>query len=214
MGHETNGHAAGGNHANSHANPHGDSHGHHHAVNNKPLGIVDVLIAAVVFYVLTLGIFEFCKVATPDLLSPQTLVQIQLSGLLFLLTWMVLGPGVFKVFLDLAEQREARTTGDEAQAQVNLRKKRQLDEELDNEIRLARLRGLEKRDAKVLEAKKSAQAIIEEAQADATADVKAAQAEIEKLRETAAAEVGSEGQKLAGLVIDRALRAGGSPTIH
>jgi F-type H+-transporting ATPase subunit b len=200
-----------------HTDNHSDSHSSCHAPHfqTTPLGASDVLVGGIVFYLFTLGIYKLCSAAVPGLLTPETLLDIQISGGLFLVLWLFLGNLIFKPFLELIEQREERTLGDEQRAQANLKQKKELESKLASELRNARLKGIEERDQKVLEGKRLAQEIIDEAQRENADQIQYAQQEIRIMREAAFKEVVAEADKLANLVAERALAVSStSRSIH
>ncbi len=191
-----------------------EGHHKHGHVDTTPLGIFDVVLGGVAFYGVTEGLYLLCGKLVPGLLSQSALIDIQLSGALFLVVWIFLGNLVFKPFIELAEKREASTSGAEQQAAANTKEFKELEERIAQGLQEARIRGVEERDRRIQDAKRRAQQALEQAQQLNGGEVKAAQSEILRLKTKALTEIDQESKKLAGLVIDRTLAETNSKTIH
>ena len=140
------------------------------------------------------------------------LIQIVLSAVLFIGVWSMLRR-VLQPFIANVEERQARTFGDEHDAVEMRQKTRLLDAEIEELLRQARHDGATVRDAKIAAAKAEAQRQLEAAEAWANAEVEKGEAEILKTKNQAMAEAPAEIEKLARLVVDRALMSGGAERV-
>ena len=189
--------------------------GEHHQVNTEPPGLKDIFIGAVAFYLLTLLVNYLVTSIDPNLISRSALIEIQLSGLLFLFVWWLIGNGIFKPFFEAAIEREESTSGAQRKAQELRRSLLDVDEQIQQELGKARLVGIQQRDAKVEVAKRKAQEKLDAAQQQNDKDLQAAAKRLEELRGQAERELAAEAEKLAEVVAERALAAeSGSQSIH
>ncbi len=180
----------------------------------KPLGLSDVFAGAVLFVLCVLGLQALLGSFVPGLLKPDTTVHIIISGLMFILAWGFLGNYLFQPYLDLFEEREARTEGDKLKA-ADIRKDGvALRSEIEEALRKVRLEGIKLRDGLVDEAKRSVNDIVTAAQTTSESDFGRAQLKIADLREQALAEVSAESEKLAEQLVQKALASGPNQTIH
>ena len=127
----------------------------------------------------------------------EVVQQILISSGLFVFLWIVLGRGVFKPFIELIEEREQRTAGDDKRSLELKDEAQRTRDRVDSEIKQARLRAIASRDEVVGSAKKEANKIVEEANAKAEQKLEAARAEIEALSKKAEAELASEVSEIA-----------------
>lgn len=169
------------------------------------LGLTDVIAGAVLFLALSVGLQKLLDAAVPGLLKPETLVQIQISGVIFLLVWAVFGNLVFKPFLDLVAEREEKTVGSTRHAAEKKRESRSLEQKVEEELREARLEGIQQRDKLAEAARKQSQQVLEAADAAAREEIRKAQLEIDELKSRAEQELAQEAAALAELVVKRAL---------
>jgi F0F1-type ATP synthase membrane subunit b/b' len=187
--------------------------GGHHG-KQTPLGASDAIIGAVLFVLLVFGLRAVLDAMVPGLLKPETMVHIIISGLMFVVVWATLGSYLFQPYLDLIEEREERTRGDEERALHRRREVSDLQAQIDEALRLARLEGIKLRDAKVGEAKRSVQGILDAAQATAESDISRAQQKIAQLKQEAEGEVATESAKLAEQLVRKTLNSDAQHTVH
>ena len=181
---------------------------------SKPLGLGDVIAGAVIFVLLCVLLYEGMSRMVPGLLSFPVLKQVILSGLMFLTFWALLGNSVFVPFFEVLYEREGRTKGDLALAQEKLRQSSELERELGEHLRLARLAGIEIRDKRIELASKKAAEVSNVASKTARAQIESAQAEIGKLKSDAREDLEEEAAKLAKLVVSRALTSAPGQVVH
>lgn len=192
---------------------HDSEHGHHGS--STPPGMQDIAIGAVVFYLLTHGVFwVVANLIDPNLFSVHALHQMQLSGGLFILLWVVLGRGVFEPFLASAVHREEATQGVFKRAQAMKDASRKLAEEVDAALRGARLQGVRQRDGEVAEARVKATALLEKAQAENSLHLSAATETLAEMKVAAQKQLSQETEKLSKLVVEQVLGAGGNAPLH
>jgi len=140
--------------------------------------------------------------------------EIVASAVTLIALWVIFGQLIFKPFMRLIEEREARTTGDESQAQAKRARAKALQAQIEESIRQARVDGILLRDERVNHAKKEAQTIIDRAADQAALELKKAEQEIAEVKAKALAELPGEAEKLSKLVVGRALSTDSSRTIH
>lgn len=136
------------------------------------------------------------------------------SAVIFLCVWAFLSRVLLKPFLALIEEREARTVGDEHSAVEMKKDAKLLQAKAEEELRLCRLAGIEARDARVQAAKEEGQRLVERTSANAAEELKRAQDSIEQLKVQAYREIPAEAEKLADLVLAKALSTEMSRTVH
>lgn len=136
------------------------------------------------------------------------------SAGLFILIWAIVGNGVFKPFLALLDEREARTTGDDLKAQDIQSQADNLQFKIDLELKDAALVGIQERDAKVAIAKQEASSILEQASNKAQAELGAARLEIEEVSAGARAELRAEAEVVAGAMLEQVLGSSGGRVVH
>lgn len=142
-------------------------------------------------------------------------IEVACSAGIFILLWVVLGKHLFKPYLALIEAREARTLGDERKAAELATKAEEVKRQIDEELKVARLRGLQVRDAAVNAAKEQAKVIADRAAERARRELEAARDEIELARAQAQREIDAEADELAKSLLARLLvERGASQTIH
>jgi F0F1-type ATP synthase membrane subunit b/b' len=182
---------------------------HHQPKPKKPLGIADVIAAAVLFWLITWGLYTGLASAVPGLFKPETLVQVRWSGGLFILFWFIVGNCLVRPFIDLAVEREEKTAGAALAASELKQKSRETLDRIEAELKEVRLAAVRERDALADATKKETQRIVAAAVGAAEAERKEAQAKISELKAQAEKEVSAESEKLAGLVVERALSPAG-----
>ncbi|NLT52938.1 MAG: hypothetical protein GXX85_18690, partial [Ignavibacteria bacterium] len=174
-----------------------------HVRNVRPLGLLDVLVALVLFLLLTLGLKSLFDVALPGLLKDDTLLQIQLSGGFFLAFWAFMGNRFFKPHIDLVLEREAKTTGSDDAAKKRRSESQLLDEQLNEALRAERLEQLSLRDKVLAEARQAAASRLRQADAEVSAKREEAKQQLVELVLRAETELHEEAERLAGLVVER-----------
>lgn len=132
-----------------------------------------------------------------ELVTTEMLIQVALSSGLFLLLWAILSRGVFKHFIEVIEEREARTTGDDSQAKDFERDAASLNKQLDNALLDIKISALRARDAITQQADAQATKIIDQAKDQAQAQIAASRAEIASLRARLEAELTTQTDVLA-----------------
>lgn len=142
------------------------------------------------------------------------IVEAVFSATTFLVLWSVLGNVLFKPYIKLLDEREARTSGDEDVAIAKRQEAKSLQAEIEEQLRIARLEGIRTRDERVSAAKREAQVVIDRAAEQAAQELKRAEQSIAELKSKALAELPAEAEKLSKLVVSRALSTNTSNTIH
>jgi F0F1-type ATP synthase membrane subunit b/b' len=186
----------------------------HSSHDSRPLGINDVIGGAIIFVLITWGLYSLLDAAVPGLFKFTTMIQVLISGLLFLLVWGLFGGAVFKAYFDVLEERESKTLGAENEAGAMRSKAREIEKEIAIELRTTRLEGLRARDELIEEAKKQSTLIKDAATEKADKEYKTNARELARLREEAKGELGVEAEKLSQLVKERALASDSSRLIH
>ena len=181
-----------------------DSH-EHHTVNPTPPGWNDVLLGAVVFWLVTEGVYLLLTTMVPGLINRSILTEIQISGFFFLLIWPILGNGVIARYVDAAIERERKTTGALERADELRKESSRLAGELSDKMYTARLEGAKLRDAHVTEAKQKADEISTEARAQSDQEIKKAMGELEGNVSSVRGELDSEVEVLARLMVEKSL---------
>ena len=148
------------------------------------------------------------------MISAEILTQIFLSTGIFLIVWYVVGNNLFKPYLALLDEREAKTSGAERDAEALQEQTIKLNRELDAELRSARVEGISLRDGYVQAAKQTAQEIIDNANDSANLELEKNRHLIEELKANTRGDVPRESEKLAGMVVNRVLSGDGSRAIH
>lgn len=142
------------------------------------------------------------------------LINVAGSAGLFILIWAIVGNGVFKPFLALLNEREERTTGDDAKAADIRSQADNLQYKIDLELKEAALQGIRERDAKVATAKQEASVIMEQAANKAQAELEAARSEIETVAAGARAELRAESEVVAGAMLEQVLGSSDGRVVH
>jgi F0F1-type ATP synthase membrane subunit b/b' len=135
----------------------------------------------------------------------STLIQIIISGLLFLAVWGLFGNSLFQAYFDVLQEREKQTLGAEQKASEIKSQSQILQAEVDEEIKQARVAGIKKRDQLVEQARVKALEITTEAKAAADKKFDAARIKLEQAQAEALAELETEALELSKLVRERAL---------
>ncbi len=183
-------------------------HQHSSPAAKKPLNVVDIIAALILFALMTCFLWACLERAVPGLLKEETLAQIRWSGGLFILFWALAGNFLIKPYIDLALEREEKTSGSLSLAAEKIRQSRDILQHVEAQLREVRLIAGRKRDTAVEEAKREVQKLIDAAQSMAAEHRKKAQDHIVLLKEEARREVSAEAQKLASLVVKRVLAPG------
>lgn len=147
-------------------------------------------------------------------MAAETLTIMIVSAALFILLWVILGKLLFKPYLEVLLEREARTTGAEKRAQERRDERLQLEAQIEQELTKARIEGLTIRDSLIAEARGQAQKILDEAGNKAQAKIDAGRKEISDLRLRAEREIGQEADKLSALVLERIVGREARPVVH
>lgn len=142
------------------------------------------------------------------------MIEIAASAGLFILLWVILGNLLFKPYLALLEEREARTVGDERRASEGQREAQRLQGEVNEELRQAALQGIKIRDSHVAEAKQEAAEITEQAAGRAAEAVAEARAEIERQVAAAREQIGQDAEQVAGVMLERLLSGSATQVVH
>lgn len=201
-------------HSNSHSDDsHSDnsSHAHHSHVDDTPLGILDVVAAALVFSALA---WVAIKVAGPEgygflkgLLTETRSNEMLVSGFLFIAVWYVLSGLVLKPYLDAFYEREKQTSGTLERSAALKKEIEKTNTELSAELMTARLEGVKKRDQKVMEAKVRAAEIISEGRARSEAEWQRESTRLSKEREELLGAVSAESASLSEVVYRKVLQS-------
>ena len=178
---------------------------HHHAAEEKPLNLTDVVAAAVLFWLITALLGTGPDAVIRGLLKPETLTQVRLSGAIFIAFWAVAGNLLLRPFIELTLERQEKTVGASIAAAEKLRESRDILQRIEAELQEARLLAMRERDALADAAKKEAQRRLEAALSAADEQRRTAQAQIAMLKAETQRELSGEADKLAGLVVERAL---------
>jgi F0F1-type ATP synthase membrane subunit b/b' len=186
---------------------------HHQPKPKKPLGIADVVAAAVLFWLITWGLYAGLESAVPGLFKPETLVQVRWSGGLFILFWFIVGNYLVRPFIDLAIAREEKTAGAAFAASELKQKSRETLDRIEAELKEVRVAAIRERDALADAAKKETQRIVAAAVSAAEMERREAQVKIAELKAQAEKDVLAEAEKLAGLVVQRALSPAGTVSL-
>jgi len=128
-------------------------------------------------------------------------VQVVESAVLFILIWCILKRVLFKPFLSLLDERDARTVGDERAAREKKVDSKELSKEIEIELQKARLEGIKDRDEAVRLAKDKAQEVIQAASVRAQEKREKAREEIERLKAAAEQELLKESTMLSDVVV-------------
>ncbi|MCB0358104.1 MAG: ATP synthase F0 subunit B [Bdellovibrionales bacterium] len=142
------------------------------------------------------------------------LTEILSSAALFLVMWAILGNLIFKPYLAMLEEREARTTGDERRADELAKKAQLVRADVEKELRETSLHGIRLRDERVAAAKAQAQKITDAATERAQRTLESARADIATERERALAALAADADSLAETMLSQALGAGQSHSVH
>ncbi len=185
-----------------------------HNYSKKPLGLGDALVGAVLFVLCVFGMQALLGAVVPGLLKPETAIHIIVSGLMFILCWALFGNYLFQPYLELFEEREARTEGDKQKAAEVKKGSLALQSEIEEHLREARLEGIRLRDVKVDDAKRSVDEILTAAQETSDGDMSRAQTKIAGMKEQAFREVSVESDKLAQQLVQTALATNPKQTVH
>ncbi len=144
----------------------------------------------------------------------SAIIDVVCSAGLFITLWVILGNNLFKPYLKLLEDREARTSGDEKRALELSDMSEDVRRSIDEELRGTRLQGLAARDAAVSKSKEEARRIVDDATEQARIELESARGQIEKLKSQARVELAAEAEQLSATLLSRLLAERGTQTIH
>ncbi len=181
---------------------------HQHSSSKQTLGISDVIAAGVLFWLITWGMQAGFDAAVPGLLKPETLLDIRLSGALFIIFWAVLGNFLVRPYIGVAIERENKTAGAIALAAENIRESKDILAQVEGALKQVRMRAIAERDAFVEAAKKEAQREYEALQSACEAERKKTASQIAAMKAQAQREIAAEADELSLLVVERALSTG------
>lgn len=136
------------------------------------------------------------------------------SAVVFIVLWRFLATALFKPFLANYQEREARTVGDEHSASEMKNKTKQLSRRIEEELNGARLEGISLRDEQINAAKVQAQELLDRASAAAQEEIKRASLKVQEMKKRAESELPQEVERLAQLVITKALSTSPGGTVH
>ncbi|HMO17677.1 MAG TPA: ATP synthase F0 subunit B [Oligoflexia bacterium] len=189
--------------------------GHESHADTSPLGLLDVVAAAIIFSGLS---WVAIRLAGPDgfgflkgLLNETRSYEFVLSGFLFIGVWYFLGAIVLNPYLQSFFEREEKTRGTLERAAQLKKSIEQAQIELSAELMTARMDGVRKRDQRVLEAKANAQEIIAEGRRKAESEWNLESQRLGLERENLLAAAEGEVSKLSELVYDKVL---GGSSVH
>ena len=148
------------------------------------------------------------------MLTAEIVIQIVLSTGIFLIVWFVVGNNLFKPYLALLDEREARTSGAEKEAAGTSEETVRKTAQLEDELRAGRAEGVATRDEYVRQAKKTAQEITDSASEAADLELEKNRHLIEELKANTRGDIPKEADKLAAVLVDRVLKGGSSHLIH
>lgn len=148
-----------------------------------------------------LPIAETQSTAAPN----SVVIHILVSAGLFIILWQVLGRVFFKPVFKVLEEREARTCGDEEKAHDLKEQARELNHQIEAQLRIAKAEGIRKRDEIIAKAEREANKILDNGHKQAVEKLKEAQLEIKRLRARAKHDLIVETEKLADEAFHRIL---------
>ena len=148
------------------------------------------------------------------MLQNPAIQQILISSGLFLLVWAILGNLVFKPFLKILEEREAKTIGSDKEAFAQKKKSQELTVQIEETLKNARRTAMQARDEQTQRARQNAEKIKVEAQQHAELEIAKAREHIARLKENAFKEVAVESDALARQMVEKALSSESRTTIH
>ncbi len=189
----------------------------HSNSNDTPLGLSDVVAGTIIF----IGLWWVAStVAGPEgvgflknLLNEQRSFELLYSGLLFLFVWLILGKMVMVPYLNAFYEREEMTTGAVATSHDLKKEISELKSELERELHDARVEGVKRKNLRALEAKKSAEAIVEAEKRVLEEELARMQARLAEQRDQVFTSLDKEVDSLSGSFYQR-LTSVGSQTIH
>ncbi len=141
-------------------------------------------------------------------------IEIAGSALLFFVIWLFFGRKVLKPYVDLLEEREARTVGDVQRAGEKDLLSNSLTEKIETSLKEARLQGIIQRDEFVTKAKVQASELIGGAQEAAQVELARSRQALSDEKVRARGELNHEAEQLCELVLDRVLTTSQPPTMH
>lgn len=145
----------------------------------------------------------------------QIATQIAASAALFIFVWWFLRGRVFLPYIEVIEEREARTTGDADKAKACEKEKVDLQRLIDDELREARFECIQRRDEKLKAAKQQAQAISDQANSAALQELEKSRAAIRDLKIQAQREVQTQVPALAAQIIEQVIsNRGATRVVH
>lgn len=136
------------------------------------------------------------------------------SIVIFVVLWQVLSRYFFKTMFQVLELREARTVGDERRAHLLRRDTHTIMEQIENEVKAAKLLGIKGRNEITGAAKVEAEKIIEAAHLEAVRELESARQQIAALKERARQELLAEAKRLADETYLRLLNESQQSVMH
>jgi len=128
-----------------------------------------------------------------------------ISAGIFIFLWKVVGEGMMKPFFDLLAEREQKTVGDEKKARETLELSTQVAADIDAELLEARVDGVKLREEQLAAARGEVSKVTEQANKEAEATLSAGRNEIGSLASKARADLDSEVDGLAEVLVSRVL---------
>ena len=148
------------------------------------------------------------------ILQPDVVKTIFWSGVIFLLLCHVFGLGILRRFFLAISDRDERTAGDAARAQIAVSQAQSLQQQIDSQLIEARIIAMSSREKLINSAKFEHDEIVSVAQRISAERMGQARASISSLRETAVTSSGAETKTIATNMVDRLITTAGSPSLQ
>ena len=136
------------------------------------------------------------------------------AAVIFITVWIVVGKVMFKPYFNMLIEREERTIGDEKRVLRHKEETTSVFNQIAQEVRAARVKGVEIRNRKIAQAKEEAQMIINTAANDLNEELDKSKNLIAQLKFKALEDLPIESEKLAALVVENVTNSTQSDTIH
>lgn len=193
-------------------------HSHHEHHDNTPLGIIDIIAGAIIFYLLAEVAF---MMAGPEgigflknLLTPERYSEMLFSGFLFLAVWYFVGELVAKPYLNNHIIREDKTVGTQQKSLELKREIEQLKLDIVSELRTARLEGVRRRDDLVAEAKRKAQEIVDAGRVESEREWERVGKDLDRVRSDVFSSLDKEVPELTSAMYQKVVSSQPAKTIH
>ncbi len=144
-------------------------------------------------------------------------IHMAVSAGIFLFLWRFVGVGMVKPFLELIEDREARTVGDSQKARETKALSERIASDIELELHDSRIEGVKHREEQLGLAKQEADKMLSKAEVEAEAKLEAGRKEILALSEKARVELSSQVDDLSDILYTQVVGKGASgkePTVH